>query len=1022
MPTILPQDVALQFPRVTVVDASAGSGKTTTLTHRLAQFLLSKKIPHNGLGNILAITFTNNAAAEMKRRILGLLKEAALGKSEAVEALGPLVSMNENEIRTRAAVILDNVLDRYSEFQVQTIDSFLARVFKASALEFGFSPGFDVVIDSRPILEEAFDAFAGEITEGSAAAGLLNDLAYRLALMRSGDAKFLWNPYIELGRQVKSLYAKIVSTARPLLEEERSREFSEKGKHLCDLVEEIALAIARAKLVPASRFLTYRHEANAGKIDRLIELQFPNPPASKSKSPQIEFSKFVRDAAPVFAKIEALRRELIVLHAQTYFEPYIETHRILKETIERIKRRRGQVDLGDITLKLARFMSDGTVPDLYLSLGEKIHHYLIDEFQDTSPIQWQTLVPLVENSLGGAGSLFVVGDMKQSIYGFRGADWRIMRDVIDGKYFPSAPRETLTLETNYRSGERILDFTRAVFHDIVPFQVMTGAAQASGLATFHQKPKAGRKGKGIVEQLMFEGDTEERPEREVILKIVRNCLSRGFFLRDIAILTPENEDVVKVSGWLNEEGHEFVPFSTLDIRTRKAVGELLDLLKFMDSPVDDLSFCSFLIGKMFGARLENDGEATTVSQLRDFVFEQRRVESRRPIYVLFREQFPHLWDRYFDSLFALTGYLPLYDLATRVYAQLGVFALLPEEEAALVKLLEVIKDFEERGMNSVREFVGFAREISEDSDWNIDVPPDVNAVRVMTVHKAKGLDFRVVIVLLYDVALRSDRVYMEETEDGVRLVRLVKKLGEEDPYLGQLLVDRELKNRVDQLNKLYVAFTRAKDEMYVLSVQYPKQSKEPSAFLPLEGFTEGKKPAVKPEPGPQELRAPLLHHDRRSYDERAAEKVHFEETRRGEIVHAVLARIEYLGKNTPAGIRSAVRDERQVRGGAKEAETLEKKLGTFLSGPIKPYFQKQKDRSVMNEQEFARGDGQLFRMDRVVVDPDTVTVIDYKTGEIQSDYGEQVLNYMRILRDIFPGREVKGVLAYVDRNKLVDVA
>ena len=400
--------------------------------------------------------------------------------------------------------------------------------------------------------------------------------------------------------------------------------------------------------------------------------------------------------------------------------------------------------------------------------------------------------------------------------------------------------------------------------------------------------------------------------------------------------------------------------------------------------------------------------------LHEFLFANRR---KTPLYKLFQEAFPALWKEYFDGLFRSTGYLPLYDLTTQMYKQFGVFELMPGEEAALVKLLEVIKDFEERGMNSLREFIGFAQELSEDSDWNIDVPPDVNAVRVMTVHKAKGLDFRVVIVLLYDVALRADRVYMEETGEGVRLVRLVKKHGEEDPYLRGLLVDRELKNRVDQLNKLYVALTRAKDEMYLLGVQYP-QSKEPSAFLPTQGYEEKKKPKVKLEAEKKEERAALLHHTRGTIPGSTAVRIHLEETRRGELIHAILARIVFTPGDLMPEIRKAVKGAATVPADPKDLTSAESAIYRFLNGGIKEYFHAIKGRSVLNEQEFARNDGQLFRMDRVVVDSETVTVIDYKTGDEQEDYGDQVRNYMKILGDVFAGKSVKGLLAYVDKNVL----
>jgi ATP-dependent helicase/nuclease subunit A len=1015
MSSILPKDSDLRFPGVIVVDASAGSGKTTTLTRRLVQFLLSRRVPHNSLENILAITFTNNAAVEMKRRVLSLLKSAALDDPTAVKDLREILSLEDGEIQSRAREVLETILEQYSEFQVQTIDSFLARVFKASAIEFGFPPGFEIVIDSRPLLDEAFERFAGGIAEGTESARLIADLVSRLLLVKAADAKFPWNPYRELAREVKNLYGKIVSTARELLEEDHAAEYKSGGEQLCRLVEELGLLMDRSKVVPSVRFQTYRNEARSGKIDRLLDLQFPNPPVNKGKSPQIEFAKFIKSSEALCSEIESLRGSLIVLNAMTYFEPYIKTHRILRETLYDVKRRQGKLDLGDMTHRLSQFMDDGTVPDLYLSLGERIHHFLIDEFQDTAPIQWSTLVPLIENALSGSGSLFVVGDMKQSIYGFRGADWRIMKELLEGRYFPSAPPQRLTLELNYRSGQRILDFTKTVFHDIVPFQVTSGAAEASGLATFSQEPRPEARGKGLVETSIIEGDTAGRPERELILRIVGDCVDRGYSLRDLAVLTPENEDVVKVSGWLNEAGYEFIPFSTLDIRTRKVVGELLALIRFLDSPIDNLSFATFILGTVFRGRLERDRMPVQSNEIEVLLFEHDQEGSPRPLYAVFRERFPEVWQRYFDPLFGLTGYLPLYDLTTHIFKRLGVFEIVPEEEAALVKLLEVVQHFESRGLNSLAEFVEFAEEISEDSDWNIDVPPDVNAVRVMTVHKAKGLDFRVVLVLLYDVPVRSDRVYVEETAQGVRLVRLVKKQADEHPHLGRLLMDRDLRGKVDQLNKLYVALTRAKDEMYIVGVRYP-QAKEPSSLLPEKGFDAvRKKPRAETVTEREEKRAPLYQHSGISDPGAGIEPIHLEEIQRGETIHAILARIAVLQSDAATAVRDALESENQTGTLRSDSRKLEKILARFLDTPdVRQYFSSATGRTMLIEQEFARADGQLFRMDRVVIDPDAVTVLDFKTGGEQKEHAEQVRNYMSILRDVFPGKEIRGVVSYVD--------
>ncbi|MEX1138137.1 MAG: UvrD-helicase domain-containing protein [Bacteroidota bacterium] len=1025
MPSILPNDSQLQFPRVMVIDASAGSGKTTTLTQRLVQFLLSPRVPHNSLQGILAVTFTNNAAVEMKGRVLSLLKDAARGEPETMKKLSTVLTLGPDEIKARAGQVLENILDRYSEFQIQTIDSFLARVFRASALEFGFAPGFEVVLDSRPLLDEAFGLMAAQVSPGSSQARALNELANRLRELKSKKGKFQWNPYRNLATEVKRLYGRIVSTALPLSDEDHFEEYRKAGKVLCGRVEELGALVDRSPLQPKAAFEKYRQEARGGHVDRLIELQFPDPPAAKGKSPQIEYGKFNNATQSLREEIAGLRNELVVLHAREYFQPYVQTHRMLQASLDVVRRRRGQVDLGDLILKLAQFIEAGNVPEVYISMGERIYHYLIDEFQDTAPIQWRTLEPLIDNSLSVGGSLCVVGDTKQSIYGFRGADWRIMRNLKEGKVFLSAPTEVIPLPTSHRSGGKILDFVRTTFHENIPQRVMDGAERVSGLATFHQEPRKDLKNKGYVETKIIAGSTDERPERDEILAFVEQCLGRGYTQRDIAILTPENDDVVKVSGWLNEAGHEFIPFSTLDIRTRKVVGEILSLLRFLDSPVDSLAFSTFLLGGLFRSRLDRDGRPQKEAEIRIWLFECRKSGVRRPLYALFKERFPDLWAQYFERLFGLTGYLPLYDLVTHVTKLLDVFRLVPSEEAALVKLLEVVARFEEQGRNSLKEFVGFAEEISEDSDWNINVPPDVDAIRVMTIHKAKGLGFPVVIVLLYDTPARGDGIYLEETKDSVRLVRLVQKSksGEEN-QLSPLFADKEQRAKVDYLNKLYVAFTRAADEMYVIGVNYGKGD-EPSAFLPTEKFGKQAKPPSRDEAHAEDLRLPLVYNTALQTDQtQSADGIYPEEIRRGEAIHNILARLEFARKGfLESDLARCIEEEQQATRGEINGGELKNVLMQFLASPgVNPLFEKLPERRILNEREFVRSDGRLFRIDRVIVDSSAITVVDYKTGTERDEYAGQVQNYMTIVADVFPGRTVHGILAYVDTAAVRTVA
>jgi ATP-dependent helicase/nuclease subunit A len=234
MLTILEKDrqFTSELPKYTVVSASAGSGKTRALKQRVVQLLLARSIPNNSLKNILAITFTNNAAREMKQRVLDGLKSASLGKPETLEEFQQLLSLTPSEIQLGAGKLVEEILDNYSDFQIRTIDSFLARVFKASALELGLSPDLEIALDSDAILDEAFGLFARELHAGTSSARLFDQLIQLLLESRGSDDRFFWNPYPELADKVKDLYKRIILTSKHLRLEDYSDDIRVLGEQL----------------------------------------------------------------------------------------------------------------------------------------------------------------------------------------------------------------------------------------------------------------------------------------------------------------------------------------------------------------------------------------------------------------------------------------------------------------------------------------------------------------------------------------------------------------------------------------------------------------------------------------------------------------------------------------------------------------------------------------------------------------------------------------------------------------------
>lgn len=1009
------------FPVVTVVAASAGAGKTYALTHRYVQILLSRKIRRNSLQSVLAITFTNNAAAEMKQRILALLKLASLGDEKTIRELRDIVGQDEAELRVNATQLIDEIFENYSDFQVKTIDSFMAAVFKSSSLEYGYHPDFEILLESNNIFDYAFDLFSREVKENSPQALVLDKIIDLISENKKTDGNFLWDPYKNIAAEVKRIYELIVSQTKPLNTSDGMDEMSMLKTRIRSQAAKVEALIKKSSLSTSHNFAGDLQLIHSGDMHALMGRKLRTSPVNKPKG-KVEaaaYQKWIEEVEGEHMKLNGLLREFILGYARAYFVPYIDAYGMLQTTIGRVKRQLGRIFIDDVNKTLAEHLDAEAVPEIYFKIGETVYHYLIDEFQDTSQLQWKNLRPLIEESLSKEGSLFVVGDTKQSIYGFRDADWRIMRRLTETKVFPSAFHEVKRLEMNYRSYEKIVGFNKKVFQEIIPAENHAEEASASGLSTFEQRVKPEHQGKGYVEVDLFQEEEDEAPEKAKVIEIVQECHSRGYRYDEIAILTPNNNNVIEASGWLNENGIPFISHSTLDVRKRKSAGEFIALLRFLDSPVDDLSFSMFVLGDMFGRLCLRKNYPVPYERICHFIFEERS-QRRRPLYVGFREHFKNIWDECFEHLFNVVGYLPLYDLLSESYKILDVFRTSPTEEAALVKLLEVVKTFEREGSNTIKDFLEFSDDESMSEVWKIDVPKNIDALQVMTVHKAKGIEFPVVIVILHDQPLRSSATILDEDENSVRLLKVNKQMGENVDILGEMIERDKFNDTVDSLNKLYVAFTRAEKEMYVVGV-YKKERKEPTRFLPEHGYEPSARPAVHVAVFESEnVLEPFHHTTRKALGVQTYESIGIQETKRGDFVHRIFSFIDYAEVELKAQIEeilARVRDEMRFE---LPLDKIKSTVAGFLSdASVHNYFVHKEGRTVLREQELTNRHGALYRADRVIIDAANVTVMDFKTGsdENEDEYVEQVSNYMAMLKEIYPEKKIDGVIAYVDLNK-----
>lgn len=982
--------------------------------------MLSVSITKNKLRNILAITFSNNAAKEMRERILDCLKELYFEDKSAIEDFSNLISIDTDQIAAKAGSLIDEIIGNYSDFQVKTIDSFTASVFKASAIDFGYNPEFEIMLSSDHLLEYSFNLFLRNVKEGSDESKILDSVIKIIAEQKDSDSAFLWDPASRLLEEQKKIYTKLASTGKSPDIRDYSVLIKDSCKQIKKKLEAIDQEIQKSGLPKNTKSSFWRilEAAQGGRFTELIGAGLKTPPVKKldkKSNQQANYDRIIY----MWAEAAPLIGEYINLYSRSYFKPYLEVYNALHEIIESTKKNQGRIFIGDINFYLATYLNKQIVPDIYFRIGEKIYHYLIDEFQDTSPIQWKNLSPLIENSLSQDGSLFVVGDTKQAIYGFRNADYKIMKRCEEINEFPSASHQVAELDTNFRSLPKILEFSEKVFKQkAVADAKYSEAVRRSGLNNYSQKPKKGAED-GYVELTIFEKDDDRPPERQKIYEIISDLQDRGYSYSDIAILTPKNEHVVAVSRWLNEKQISFISMSSLDVRRRKLTGEIMSLIRFLDSPVDDLSFLTFITGDIFIENLALLGFKDPTSQIHSFFLEKRGVS---PLYKEFRDKFSDIWERFFNRLFRRAGYLPLYEIVVEIIKTFKIFEVKPDEEATIVKILEKIKDLESSGFNSFKDFLEFVDLDSSDTEWDITLPLKTNAIKVMTVHKAKGLGFPVVITLLYGEKGKGFEYIIEENNGEINLLKITSEIADGNASLKRLYDEEKINEKVNKLNSLYVAFTRAKKELYVIGLR--DSNKFPLELLPVDDYPPSGNKTLQTtssvEVYQQELR-PYYHLDEVTFHE-ADKPLNIEDREWGEFIHRVLSFIEYVDEDLHYKLSEIIRRIKAEMRLDYPETGIRDLVGKIINEKsLSQFFRYKNERLIKNEMEIVSRSGSLYRLDRLVCDRDEATVIEYKTGTDEDSHDEhvkQVRNYMNILGDIYPDKRLRGIIVYIGREDI----
>jgi ATP-dependent exoDNAse (exonuclease V) beta subunit len=1035
----------LESPEVVVVEASAGSGKTYCLAKRYLQLLINPrvKLEQVPLRNILAITFTNKATIEMKERILGLLKRMALDAFETPEEESDIFQMLgvDKEIAARkACLIMDELIRHYSFFQVQTIDSFINALLLGSALDIGRSSHFKIKRDYDRYLTYCLDLVIDQAVTDKEVLKFFEEFLEHYLFVQNRSSWFPKRDILGLLKSLFTLSNKYGGSFRTYQGESRS------------VIKKKAILFGAIKKL-ASGFPSEINATSKNSILKFIESQGPTfdirkvPGSFKSSNVPMRKGfqapeKFTRQ----WRRIEKGLRDLCKLDATVFFNPYVKLFQKMTEFLQFVSRREDFLFLEELNYKARSLFRDGvTVAELYYRLATRFNHYLIDEFQDTSLLQWRNLEIMIDDALASGGSLFYVGDKKQAIYRFRGGQAGLFDKVRDefGRY--NVKKRFLT--KNWRSQKEIVEFNNLVFSQKNLKRALSqmGLQKEAGLQessierilkvfkdSKQEYDSRNTYGYVIVERIDAEAEEErDRIVKDKLLSLIGELnKDRGFALKDIAVLCRDNDEVERVSSWLLEENVPVESDKTLDVLKNPLVKEITCLLRFLHSPIDDLSFACFLLGEVF--RLAT---GLSLDEVGDFLFRLHKDKEKIAevsLYRHFRQRYPEIWKMFFEEFLRSVGFVSPYELLVSIYERFRVLVNFGDEQAFFMKFLELIKLKEDEcaGLGELLDYLDTAPK----EDLYVTVT-ETDSVCVLTIHKSKGLEFGAVIIpflrldIVPETGGKGTGSYVTKFDDGaLGLVRITKGHRGYACFLDDIYKDAYVEACIDELNSLYVALTRAKFELYIfIPLKLGRSQNKAHYLIPEEIRQRGNPRAYRYE---EKTRRPIFQIPASRYqDWLKFLKDEFEEEAnlknrdriiQGNFAHYALSCIENLyGKDKKTEIKRAIEMARILYPYFKDTSGVAEKITALIDKKeVRPLFYVS-DGRVYREKEVVDSSGDTKRIDRLIVKEKQILIVDFKSSrEGQEIHQRQMKEYIRIIKDMYPESIVKGFLIYLDELAL----
>ncbi len=1094
-----------------IYKASAGSGKTFRIVREYLKMVFQRPGAYK---NILAVTFTNKATSEMKDRILKDLSSLASGRpSGHLEYLKAEFHQSDDQIRTTAAKILQLILHDYSRFSVSTIDSFFQRVIRAFSREMRLNASYRTELDAQLVLEEAVDRLFLEIDNNPGLKSWM--LEYADENLREGRS---WNFREDLTGRGKELFKEEFKLfSEPLLQKLADKNYLTKynqelraildnyenklkniGKQGLVLISAQGLSIDNFKYGKSS-FAAHFNKLSDGNFDlpgsRTLDA-CDNPDAWSKATDKQELKDRITAVYNsglnklLVNSIEVMRTEGVLANTAKAIFANLFSFGLLTDIalkVQEVSKEKNLVLLNDSTQLLRKVIAGSDSPFVYEKMGSVYRNFMLDEFQDTSRLQWHNFKPLIDNSLGEGNRNIIVGDVKQSIYRWRNGDWNLLATQVENdlSHFGTS---VVSLDINWRSAKKVIDFNNILFRESARLlnndfeSTLTGSSH-----TFEELPEM----KGIIEKAYsdhyqkFSGkastegyvrlqfiENEERKKKDDYRELaiaemitqIEAVQANGVRPGDIAILVRGKSEGSMIAKALLDRKisnpdspycYDVISNDSLIIGQSPVVQFILNFFTLFAGSENDIVKADLIYGYFnYLVPLIEKTEAPSSEKYHAWFAVNQAVPKQ------FKPWFRTEGNTSFDpSLLSL----PLFELASRIAQNFGLNKI-KGELVYLEAFLDLVLQYGRDESGGTAGFLNWWN--TSGSNKTISLSEGQNAISILTIHKSKGLEFHTVFVPLCDweivpMATKAPYLWCHPNQtpfDKMDLVLVKYGKGLERTLFSDAYFKEMLYSSVDNLNLLYVAFTRAVNSLFVFCPYAPKLNNPYKSISSLiQGvmenpplldsvdrekyidLTEFYNPETKIfEIG--EIKKVLYSAQAQATDNKELDglilagkgdrlklRIHSdsyfnifdslksERISRGKLLHELFEKIATVSDVLPSLRRMVSEGKIDTKISEEYFQIIEELLA---EDPFNAWF--GGDWKVLNERDILRGDEKRHRPDRVMIKGNELVVVDYKTGSKSDKDFAQVRGY---LKDFSKMGYVapKGYLWYISNNEVIEV-